>query len=339
MQALLIEDDSANRFVLENQLEALGFHVTACSDAETALETYQQLFYPLIVVDLDLPGMNGIEFTQQVRSLSRGEQSMILLITGYDQPEHLSAAFEAGVDDYAGKPLNTEQLRMRLDIIERRRKIHQQRQQAEADLLRLEKAVETIRLGVTIADIHGTILYTNPAEARMHGYTHTQELIGRDVECLAPHELRSPLTLEQLDQKSHWARNSVNIRKDQSQFPVRLVSAVVRDSAGKPAAIVTICEDVTDRMKAEQTLQESEERFRTTFEQAAVGIAHIAPDGRYLRVNQRFCDIVGYDKEELLRLTVQEMTCPDDLPQDLQSVQQLLNDSISTYALEKRLYS
>lgn len=60
--------------------------------------------------------------------------------------------------------------------------------------------------------------------------------------------------------------------------------------------------------KAEEELRESEERFRSTFEQAAVGIAHIAPDRRWMRVNQKICDIVGYTREELLNITFQDIT-------------------------------
>jgi PAS domain-containing protein len=64
-------------------------------------------------------------------------------------------------------------------------------------------------------------------------------------------------------------------------------------------------------------LQESEQRFRVTFDQAAVGITHVAPDGRWLRVNQKFCEIVGYTPTDLMRLTFQEITSPEDLNADL----------------------
>lgn len=94
-----------------------------------------------------------------------------------------------------------------------------------------------------------------------------------------------------------------------------------------------------DNMKNyDKTIKESEELFRSTFEQAAVGIAHIAPDGRWLRVNQKLCDIVGYSKEELLKLTFQDITHPDDLDADLGYVRQVLADEIKTYSMEKRYY-
>ncbi len=83
-------------------------------------------------------------------------------------------------------------------------------------------------------------------------------------------------------------------------------------------------------------LQENEERFRSTFEQAAVGLAHVAPDGHWLRVNQKLCDIVGYSQEELLQKTFQDITYPDDLDADLEYVHRMLAGDISTYSMEKR---
>ena len=83
-------------------------------------------------------------------------------------------------------------------------------------------------------------------------------------------------------------------------------------------------------------LQENEERFRATFEQAAVGIAHVAPDGRWLRVNQKLCDIVGYSREELLQKTFQDITYPEDLDASMEYVRQVLAGEIPTYSMEKR---
>ncbi|MCB1943909.1 MAG: PAS domain S-box protein, partial [Candidatus Accumulibacter sp.] len=83
-------------------------------------------------------------------------------------------------------------------------------------------------------------------------------------------------------------------------------------------------------------LRESEESFRATFEQAAVGIAQVAPDGSWLEVNQRLCDIVGYSREEMLQPSFQDITHPDDLATDLQLVGEVLAASRKTYTVEKR---
>jgi PAS domain S-box-containing protein len=95
-------------------------------------------------------------------------------------------------------------------------------------------------------------------------------------------------------------------------------------------------EEIISKRTAE--LSESEKRFRATFEQAAVGIAHVSPEGRFLRVNQKWCDIVGYSHEEMTKLTFQAITHPDDLDADLDSVRQMLNGEIETYFMEKRYF-
>lgn len=83
-------------------------------------------------------------------------------------------------------------------------------------------------------------------------------------------------------------------------------------------------------------LQENEKRFRATFEQAAVGIAHVAPEGQWLRVNQKLCDIVGYSRAELLQKKFQDITHPDDLNTDLEYIRKILAGEIQTYNMEKR---
>ena len=92
----------------------------------------------------------------------------------------------------------------------------------------------------------------------------------------------------------------------------------------------------TELARREREWVASEARFRATFEQAAVGIAHVAPDGRWIRVNQRLCDIVGYAHETLLTRTFQDITHADDLDADLALVKRTLAGDIPGYTMEKR---
>ncbi|MCX7130615.1 PAS domain S-box protein [Aeromonas sp.] len=89
-------------------------------------------------------------------------------------------------------------------------------------------------------------------------------------------------------------------------------------------------------MNIQSRLQQSETRFQATFEQAAVGIALVAPDGKWLRVNQRLCDMVGYQADELMGMTFQQITHPDDLFIDQAYVGQMLAGERPHYTLEKR---
>ncbi|MBI5419976.1 MAG: PAS domain S-box protein [Deltaproteobacteria bacterium] len=91
------------------------------------------------------------------------------------------------------------------------------------------------------------------------------------------------------------------------------------------------------RRQAEHALRESEQQFRSTFELAAVGIAHVGLDGRFLRINQRYCDILGYTREEMLAKTFQEMTFPDDVENGLGGARQLQEGVIHSNSREKRV--
>jgi PAS domain S-box-containing protein len=94
--------------------------------------------------------------------------------------------------------------------------------------------------------------------------------------------------------------------------------------------------DITDRKQAEIALQASEELFRHTFEYTSMGFCHVALDGTMSRLNNKFCEIVGYSQAELTGTTFQAITEPADLAEDLALVEQLLNGDINEYALEKR---
>src|SRR5215475_1242032 len=93
-----------------------------------------------------------------------------------------------------------------------------------------------------------------------------------------------------------------------------------------------------ESQKKIEALRDSEARFRGTFENASVGIACVAPDGRWLEVNQRLCDIVGYAREELMTRTLGEITQVDDLVSDRNQARRLLAGEIENYSMEKRFY-
>ncbi len=121
---------------------------------------------------------------------------------------------------------------------------------------------------------------------------------------------------------------------------VRLLRRHVQDFLPKPFSVDEVLARVggllAQRQRDRSRLQRSEERFRATFEQAAVGLAHVAPDGRWLRVNRTLCEIVGYAHDELLARSFQEITYPDDLDADLGLMRQLLAGEIPHYSLDKR---
>lgn len=117
----------------------------------------------------------------------------------------------------------------------------------------MEQIVDSMRVGVTLSDIDGRILYTNPAEAAMHGYE-VGELIGREVRIFAPNGIWNPLTRDQAKKLKRLTREGINVRKDGSTIRVLLTSDVVRSQQGEPVAIITTSEEITARKQAEDVM-------------------------------------------------------------------------------------
>lgn len=128
------------------------------------------------------------------------------------------------------------------------------------------------------------------------------------------------------------------IRKNGTTLTVLINSTAVRDSNGSFLMSRSTAFDITERKRAINALQESENRFRSTLENAPIGMAIVSLDGHYLEVNRALCKLVGYDSSELIQKTFQEMTVPADLKEDLDYVSQLIRGERSTYQIKKRFY-
>jgi PAS domain S-box-containing protein len=109
-----------------------------------------------------------------------------------------------------------------------------------------------------------------------------------------------------------------------------------RTADGRIGGALLAGELITAQVEAKRALADSEARFRATFENAAVGIAHVACDGRWLRVNDALCRILGYSADELLSKSFQDVTHPDDLEADLSQFAQMRDGKVGSYGMDKR---
>jgi PAS domain S-box-containing protein len=187
--------------------------------------------------------------------------------------------------------------------------------------------------GIFIADLDGRFTQVNASACQMLGYAR-EELIGKTIlDIIRPEDVprlaaaRDYLLSPGTFQVTEWTL----VRKDGTAIPVEVSAKILPD--GRWQAFVR---DISERKRSEWALQESEERFRLTIDEAPIGMALVALDGRFVRVNRALCEIVGYSAAELQGLTFQAITHPDDLDADLALFGQLARGDIPRYQLGKR---
>lgn len=239
----------------------------------------------------------------------------------------------------------------------------------------LEAVIDNIVDGLAACDLNGELVLFNQATRTFHGLLPEPIRCEDWAKHYDLHdESGKPFELEQIPLWRALQGESVRdapmmiIPKTGESRSLMANADPIYDSVGNQAGAVVLMRDVTllkaseaelRRLKAllehqvevhmadlektiselqenKQRLEDSEAQFRTTFEQAAIGCAHMGIAGEWLRVNQKLCEIVGYSREELLAITFQHITYPDDLAEDLAHVAKLLEGEIESYSLEKR---
>jgi two-component system cell cycle sensor histidine kinase/response regulator CckA len=221
------------------------------------------------------------------------------------------------------------------DITEQRRAVEALRESEQ----RCRATFEQAAVGIVQATREGKLLMVNQRFCDFLGYTQSELLDMNVMDITSPEDRdQSRRYMERM-----WAGEieasiieKIYVRKDGSPVTANLTASLVRDSSGTPLYSIGAIEDSTERKQAEKALRESEERFRAIFEHAAVGIALVALDGRWLMVNQTLCDILGYTEAELIERTFQEVTVPEDVEASLIGRQALVAGECETYAMEKR---
>ncbi len=133
---LIVEDADDQRALLTSILEHRGHDVVACADAESGLRAFQKTAFSLVILDIMLPGISGVELCRKLRLMPEADRTVILCATGVSGPEVLEEALQAGADDYIMKPLTEGLLDVRLRIAERQVRAHQAQKRREEDLLR-----------------------------------------------------------------------------------------------------------------------------------------------------------------------------------------------------------
>ena len=189
-------------------------------------------------------------------------------------------------------------------------------------------------------DASGRHTYSNSAIADLLGYSAEDLLSIPDFTTLVHPDDRAAMSMlltRSVAERSGWTSEVFRWRRSDGTYRwLESNGNPVYDGGGRLAGFCGADRDITTRIEQERLVAESERRFRLTFERAGVGIAHVAVDGRWLRVNEPLCEMLGYSRDELMSLTFQDITHPDDLDADLAEAQRLFAGEIRAYSIEKR---
>jgi PAS domain S-box-containing protein len=188
----------------------------------------------------------------------------------------------------------------------------------------------------------GEIVYVNHQITRYFGYS-SEELMGLTIEKLIPERfrgghfhLRKNFFREPKPRQMGIGLELFAQKKDGTEFPVEI--SLNYQQLGDEVFVLAAIRDITDRKKVGESLRESQERFSSAFEFAAIGMALVSPEGKWIKVNQSVCSLFGYSEEELIQMRFQDMTYPEDLDKDIVNVQKMLRGEIQSYRIEKRYF-
>jgi PAS domain S-box-containing protein len=217
------------------------------------------------------------------------------------------------------------------DITERKRT-----EQALAESERRYRSiVDNVNDGFFIHDFKGNILDCNDNLCRMLGYSRG-ELVGGHLtkidspreQALMPERLKSEIATGVLFFEGE------HIRRDGAPLAVSISARVV--SAEGEGIVQSFVRDISERKRAEEALRESEEHFRTVFEQARFGMAMSDGQFRFFKVNQAFRDMLGYSDAELSEMTYKDISHSESLAEDIQNIVKLTKGELAVYKTQKR---
>ena len=199
-------------------------------------------------------------------------------------------------------------------------------------------AFEFAPIGMALLDMDSAGLRVNHALCQMLGYTQAELVGARAQEIGHPDDLEEDFALRRQMLSGafpSYQRDKRYLHRDGRVVWTHISCSLVHDLQGQPAHFLLQVQDITQRKAAEAALRESEERFRATFEQAALGIVHVALDGRLLRVNSSLCRMHGYTREELLGFKAGDLMA-DNWEQGQRDLQTLVDGSATSYTANRR---
>ncbi len=223
---LIVDDQIDNIQVLAVLLESHGYSITYALNGKDALQRLTVMQPDIILLDLFMPGINGLEVCEQIKSNLEYQDIPILFLSASHDKEHLIAAFEKGASDYVMKPFQSKEVLVR---IETHIKLRQQTREIQLVKEKLETIVTHVQDGLLVIDRDGVIQFVNPAATHMFNKP-PSDLLGN--------QLGIPIVRDTITQ--------IEILRLNGEFGTAEITVADADWAGAPASIICL-RDISDR--------------------------------------------------------------------------------------------
>jgi PAS domain S-box-containing protein len=352
LRVLLVEDSDNDAMLLLRELRRGGYQplsqrVCTPEDMEKALRSADAKDEPFQVVisDYYMPRFRAPDALRLLREL--GHDVPFIVVSGKIGEDAAVGIMKAGANDYLTKE-NMSRLCPAIEREVREAEVRRERERAEKALGlsedRFRRLVEQIPAVTYVqepidSDTPKAITYMSPQYEAMLGYPAETEILDEEhwLRMLHPDDRERVLAEElRTDETGEPYRIEYRlIARDGRVVWVHDEATLVRDEEGNPLYWLGVQYDITEQKRTEEEFRKSEERFRVTFEQAAVGMVQVGLDGEWLRFNDKFCDIVGYEREELGALSVFQLVSPEDFERDFDRGVRMLAGELRDYTEEK----
>jgi len=335
---LVVEDEVIVARNIEKRLTNAGYKVAGiASSGEEAIELAASLKPDLVLMDIKLKGkMDGIDAANAIRNSCR---LPIIYLTSYADEETFQRAKITEPFGYLIKPFELKELNRSVEIALYKNKINNELLENKQ---RYEIAVHAGKTGVW---------EFWPGEKKYFSDKNLKALFGFDEEELSDNlddwsalvydedrtEMEKKFKKFLESRESEFLLEHRIYKKDGSIGWVIDRGVLYQPDNEKPLRLIGTTTDITEFKNAELALIKSEERFRNTFENAGIGMAILSPDGQFTKVNNSFCEMIGYKSLELLKMYLKEVTHLVDLEKTMQMKEALLkNKSEGSRNLEIR---
>jgi len=304
-RVLIVDDDRKILDLLVELLELEGYEIAGAGDGAEALELVQSFDPDVVVSDVVMPVLGGLELCRRLKENPRTSYVPVLLISGIRKSNDAGIeGLYAGADDYLDLPFRNEELLVKVARLVERHRIERHYREI------VEQAADIIYT----RDMDGYITSMNAAGARFFDSSshemrgrHLSELVdaecaARDVEQMKNYDGSLPL------------RSTYSLRDARGELRcLEGMITVERDRRGQAIGVRGVVRDITDQQNADEAIRESEERYRELFENANDIIYTHDLQGNFTSLNRTGERITGYSREETMKMNVADVIAPEYL--------------------------